>query len=173
PGVLESFTNTFGQGTGSVHIAVVNGNVVQPDPSDVDGDGIDDISNVIELRSPVRVDDQFVAFDRHLPGFIPDLDGDGRGEALDLAIYSRVIGLENVVLDSGTISATRVDHIIAARLVTSKDGQAFPAVSSTQSIWYAPSLGVVRQRLDAPADDGVGRLVSDEKLVDWDGLPGM
>lgn len=169
-GVIESSTNEFAQGPSDLHVAVVNGNIVQPDAIDVDGDSVNDIANVIELRTPIRVNDQITVFDQRIPGVLPDIDGDGRMEALDLAMYSRVIGLENVVLASGTISAVRVDHFVLGRLVASRDGYKFPTVTLKQSVWYSESLGIVRQRLDSPADDGISRDVSDEKLVDVSGL---
>lgn len=172
PGVLETATNTFNGGAGSVHVAIVNGDVVQPDPEDLDGDGVADISNAIELRSPVRVNDQVVVFDRRLPGALDDVDGDGRAETFDLAAYSRVIGTEDVALDGlPTQHAVRVDHVVAGRVILSKDGQATPVISATQSVWYAEGLGIVRRRLDAPALDGVNRDITDERLTGWDGLP--
>lgn len=173
PGVLESATNTFNQGASSVHIAVVNGNIVQPDAEDIDGDGVNDISNAIELRSPVRVGDQIVFFDKRLPGAVQDIDLDGRAETLDLAVYSQVIGAEDVTLTGlPTQHAVRVDHVIAFRFVLSKDNSATPTYKTTQSIWYAPSLGVVRRRLDTPNANLVDRDISDERLTGWAGLPG-
>ncbi|MGM9491638.1 hypothetical protein [Ideonella sp. YS5] len=173
PGVTETGTNTFDTGAGSVHVVAVNGSILQPDPEDVDGDGVADVSNLVELRSPVRVNDQIVAFDERIPNLVPDVDGDGRAEFFDLAIYSRVIGAEDVALEGlPTQSAVRVDHIVIGRVVLSKDGTKLPSVSSTQSIWYAPDLGIVRRRLDAPSDDGLSREVTDERLTGWSGLPG-
>lgn len=171
-GVTESASNTFNGGATSVHVAAVDGNIVQPDPEDLDGDGVADISNAIELRSPVRVNDQVVVFDRRMPGALDDVDGDGRAETFDLAVYSRVIGAEDVALDGlPTQHAVRVDHVVAGRVILSKDGQATPAITATQSVWYAEGLGIVRRRLDAPALDGVSREVTDERLTGWAGLP--
>lgn len=172
PGVTESGTNTFDTGAGSVHVVEVDGQIVQPDPQDADGDGVADISNVVELRSPVRVNDQIVALDERIPGLVPDVDGDGQAEYFDLAIYSRVIGAEDVALEGlPTQHAVRVDHIVIGRVVLSRDGTRLPSVSSTQSIWYAAELGIVRRRLDAPSDDGLSREVTDERLTGWSGLP--
>jgi hypothetical protein len=172
PGVSESSTNTFNRGASSVHVIAANGNILQPDPQDVDGDGIADIANAVELRSPVRVNDQIVAFDERTAGAVPDVDGDGVAEAFDLAIYSVVVGAEDVLLAGlPTQHAVRVDRVVAGRVVLSRNGQKLPTVSSTQSVWYAPSLGVVRRRLDAPSDDGLSRAVTDERLTGWDGLP--
>ena len=173
PGVVETGTNTFDSGAGSVHVAAINGQIIEPDPQDADGDGVADFSNLVELRSPVRVNDQIVAFDERIPNLVPDVDGDGLSEFFDLAIYSRVIGAEDVALDGlPTQHAVRVDHVAIGRVVLSKDGSKLPSVSSTQSIWYAPGLGIVRRRLDAPSDDGLSRDVTDERLTGWSGLPG-
>ncbi len=172
PGVTESGTNTFDGGASSVHVTAVNGNIIQPDPIDANGDGINDFANLIELRSPVRVNDQIVAIDQRLSNMVPDVDGDGHAEALDLATYSRVIGTEEVDLNGPpTQQAVRIDRVTAARVVLSKDGQKLPTVSSTQTVWYAPSLGVVRRRLDQPSESGIGRDVTDERLTAWAGLP--
>jgi hypothetical protein len=172
-GVTETGSNTFDSGEDSVHVVALNGQILQPDPQDADGDGVVDISNFVELRSPVRVNDQIVALDERIPGLVPDADGDGKAEFFDLAIYSRVIGAEDVALDGlPTQHAVRVDHIVIGRVVLSKDGTKLPSLSSTQSVWYAPSLGIVRRRLDAPSDDGLGRDVTDERLTGWSGLPG-
>ncbi len=172
PGVLESATNTFNQGAGSVHVAAVNGNIVQPDAIDADGDGINDIANLIELQSPLRVNEQIVAFDERIANAVADVDGDGRGEYFDLAIYSRVVGAEDVALTGlPTQHAVRVDRIVAGRVTFSKSGQSGPTVTSTLSTWYAPGVGIVRRRLDAPSDDGLSRDISDERLTGWSGLP--
>ena len=79
-----------------MHLVVRGTSVIQPDAIDADGDGINDIDDVIELRSPVQVNDQYTAFDRRIVGALPDADGDGMAETLDLASYSRVIGTETV-----------------------------------------------------------------------------
>ncbi|MEK8032413.1 hypothetical protein AACH06_16425 [Ideonella sp. DXS29W] len=171
-GVEETASDTFDAGEGSVHVIASNGSIIQPDPIDVNEDGIPDIASAVELRSPVRVNDQFVALDKRLSNMVPDIDGDGRGEALDLATYARVIGNEDVVLSGlPTMTAVRIDRITAARVVLSKDGSKLPTVTSTISTWYAPSIGIIRRRLDAPAESGVGRDVTDERITGWSGLP--
>lgn len=171
-GVTETAGNTFNGGSDSVHVAIIDGNVVQPDAIDFDGDGIADLSNAIELRSPVRVGDQVVFFDRHIANAFSDIDRDGRAESFDYAIYSQVMGNESVALggELGTVVAVRVDFVTKGRLVLSGGGSPQPVISSTMSTWYAAGLGVVRRRLDDPAEDGVSRLVSDERLTGYSGL---
>lgn len=171
-GVNEAGTNILDSGAHTVHVAVVNGNVVEPDPADANGDGLPDYANSIELRSPVRVNDQIVVVDKRLADGIADIDGDGRKEAFDVAMYSRVIGNEDVVLDGlPTLRAVRVDRTTKARIVLSKDGKALPTYTTTYSVWYAPSVGIVRRRFESPKDDGTGTDVADERVTGWFGLP--
>lgn len=171
PGVTESSTNLLNMGAHSAHVVEINGNIIQPDAVDFDGNGAPDFADMIELRSPVRVNDQFVVVDRQLPNVMPDLDGDGRGEALDLAIYSRVIGTEDVVLTGlPTQRAVRVERTGVTRVVMSKDGQKLPSIAAITTTWYAPSVGIVRRRFDRPADVGTSREITDERATGWSGL---
>lgn len=171
-GVTESSTNLLNLGAHSVHVVVVNGNIVQPDAVDVDGDGVLDLANMLELRSPVRVNDQYVAVDHQVPKALPDLDGDGIGEALDVAVYSRVIGTEDVVLDGLPVQrAVRIDRTGVTRVVMSKDGSKLPSITAITTTWYAPSVGIVRRRFDRPTDVGAGREITDERATGWAGLP--
>lgn len=170
-GVTESGTNTLNMGSASVNVAQVNGNIVQVDPVDFDGDGVPDISNLIELRSPVRQNEQFVVIDLRLPNALPDLDGDGRGEHLDIAVYNRVIGTEDVVLAGlPTQRAVRVERTGLSRVVMSKDGQKLPTVTAIATTWYAPSVGIVRRHFDRPTDDNTGRQIIDELATGWSGF---
>lgn len=171
-GVDEHSTDLLNAGPASVHVALLNGNVVQPEPVDVDGDGAVDLANAIELRSPVRQGDQIVYFDRRLVGALNDADGDGRKESFDLAVYSQVIGQETVVLGGGLppVVAVRVDNVTKGRLVLSAGGAAQPVLTATQSTWYAEDFGVVRRRIDQPDDTGLGRLVNMETLAAVSGL---
>lgn len=172
PGVTESGTNILDSGASSTHLVVVNGNIVQPDPADANGDGVPDFADAIELRSPVRVNDQIVIVDKRQPDAIPDIDGDGRREYFDVAMYSRVIGTEDVALNGlPTLQAVRVDRTQKARVVLSKDGQALPTYTTLYSVWYAPSVGIVRRRFEKPTDDGLDKDVTDERVTGWSGLP--
>ena len=42
-GVTETGTNTYASGEASVHVVALNGSILQPDPEDVDGDGVMDL----------------------------------------------------------------------------------------------------------------------------------
>ncbi|WP_374674079.1 hypothetical protein [Ideonella sp.] len=171
-GVDEHFTNLLNAGAASVQVAVLNGNVVQPEPVDIDGDGVVDLANAIELRSPVRQGDQIVYFDQRLVEAFDDVDGDGRRESFDLAVYSQVIGRETVDLGGALphVQGVRVDNVTKGRLVLSGGGATQPTLTATQSTWYAEDYGVVRRRIDQPDDTGIGRVVSVETLVSVSGL---
>jgi len=169
-GVTESSSNTFNFGPGSVHMALVNGEVVQLDATDKDGAYVE-LDDVVELRSPVVVNDQYVLFDERSEGTFDDADGDGVSEAAEMALYVRVIGLEDVQLAGlPTQQAVRVDQVLVARAVMSKTGLAQYLFTDTFSTWYAPSLGVVRRR-QAFAGFSGGVVTSDERLTGWAGLP--
>jgi hypothetical protein len=167
-GVRETHSNLFAAGPAEQQLAVLNGQVVHSEPADVDGDGVVDITNPVELRSPVRVGDQIVFFDRRLVGVIADADGDGRAESLDFAVYSQVIGEEPVNLGGSLPDGTaiRVDQITKGRLVLSGGGPEQPVITVIQSSWYDSTHGVVRRRLEQP---GVAAPVI-ETLVSVTGL---
>lgn len=171
-GVNEAGTNILDSGAHTTHVAVVRGSIVQPDPADANGDGLPDYADAIELRSPVRVNDQIVVVDKRQPDAILDMDGDGRREYFDVAMYSRVIGSEVVELSGiGSLQAVRVDRTTQARIVLSKDGTKLPTYTTLYSVWYAPSVGIIRRRFEKPADSGSGKDVTDERATGWSGLP--
>ena len=128
--------------------------------------------NVTELRSPVKVNDQYVSFDKHIADSGADLDGDKVNDALDMAIYSTVIGEEAVDLPNRRqVKAVRVDMHLRARATLSKTGTTSPVYDAVQSTWYAPGVGVVKTRIDEP--NRIANLpnrVVTEILENWDGV---
>lgn len=128
---------------------------------------------VTELRSPVRVNDQYVSLDKHLADGGSDLDGDKVNDALDMAVYARVIGEEMLDLPNRRqVKAVRVDMIVRARATYSKTGTASPLYESTQSNWYATGLGIVKTRTEEPnaIDPSIPNRIVTEVLQNWDGL---
>jgi hypothetical protein len=121
-----------------------------------------------ELRTPVRANDQMVLFDQHVANSGIDADGDGRQDALALAIWRVVVGNESVSLPdlAGTMPALRVDTFVTAR-VTPSGGSAPQTATSQVSSWYAPGLGVVRT---ATAGTAGRPLDGEELLLGYDGL---
>ena len=128
--------------------------------------------DVIELRSPVKVNDQYVSVDKHIADGGADLDGDNVNDALDVAIYSTVIGEEAVDLPNRRqVKAVRVDMHLRARATLSKTGTTSPVYDAVQSTWYAPGVGVVKTRVDEPNRmAGLPNHVVTEILENWDGV---
>ncbi|MDG4871010.1 hypothetical protein P8631_23730, partial [Guyparkeria sp. 1SP6A2] len=71
---------------------------------------------------------QVVAYNKRVEG-VADLDGDGRPESLDVAIYTRVIGTEKIETALGEqLEAVLVETHVVERVIYSKTGQAGPVV---------------------------------------------
>jgi hypothetical protein len=128
--------------------------------------------DVIELRSPVKVNDQYVSVDKHIADSGADLDGDKVNDALDVAVYSTVIGEETVDLPNRRqVKAIHVDMRLRARATYSKTGTTSPVYEALQSTWYAPGVGVIKSRVEEPNNNvGLPNRVVTEILENWDGL---
>lgn len=168
-GVTETSAGIFLEGTDSIAVSIVGGsvNVQLTDPL---GIGAGQTVVFPELRSPVRVDDQYTQLElRNVSA--GDLDGDARDDFVDIAVYSRVIGMEDVTLPElgRTVSALRVDMTQIARVTGSFDN--VPSIiSAVQSTWYLPGVGVVRRKLTDTSATGAGTITYDEQLYSWDGV---
>jgi hypothetical protein len=129
---------------------------------------------VTELRSPVVVNDQYVSLDRHIVNGGADFDSDNINDAVDVVMYSRVVGEELVELPNGNqIKAVRVDLTTRIHLIGSKTQTVIENIEQIESNWYAPGLGVVKTRWTEPnRNDGIVRNgIMTETLLSWDGLP--
>lgn len=163
-GVVEA-SDSYGEQTvtlrgGEVHVA---GSVPLPDGRVVRIDQL-------ELRSPVRLDDQFVIFDQTISNSGVDVDGDRVNDAVDIAIYSRVIGEEVLDLQNRPQTPSiRVRTVLQSRFKQSRTGTYSEASTSTIDTWYSDDLGIVMQRTDVP--DGLGtRSIRTEQLFNWDAV---
>lgn len=156
-GFDETSTNVFNAGNDSAVI------VLGPDSVTTDGD--------LELRSPVQQNDQYTLFSEHVADIGVDVDGDGRNDAGDVAIYRVVVGLEQVAPENlPALQAVRVDTVGLSRVTLTSDGSTSPAVEVVrQSTWYAAGIGIVRQRLTVLNASG-SEQVNDETIVSFDGL---
>ncbi|MGM9481361.1 hypothetical protein ACS5PN_09245 [Roseateles sp. NT4] len=122
----------------------------------------------IELRSPVRANEQIVMIDQRIEQTGLDVDRDGKIDPADVAVWRTVVGNETVNLPfrSEPVTAVRIDTTTVVRVVPS-GGAAAQTVTQKLSSWYAPSLGLVRE---AAAGSGGGRaLDSDQTLLGYDG----
>lgn len=109
------------------------------------------------LRSPVRAGDQILAFNKRVTG-IPDQDGDGRTDSLDIAVYTRVIGSERVDTAMGEkVDAVRVETHVVQRLLYSKTGQPGPVQDIVAVEWFARGLGWVGREQPTFTADGQQR----------------
>jgi len=167
----EIASNALNQGDDVSVVSVAGGTVSMVGSLDLTGTGAAVIQNPAELQSPVRQGDRYTLIDQHLDAVVDDLDGDGKKEALDIAVYRQIGGMEDVALENiGTVSALRADLVLISRVRASASGSYLPMVTATQSTWYREGVGVVRMRLDSPNDAGTDRQITDERLVRWDGL---
>lgn len=127
--------------------------------------------DLIELRSPVRVNDQYTSFDRRVDSG-SDFDGDKVNDPVDVAIYARVAGEELVDLPNRLrVKAVRVDTVAKLRVVSGKTGVAGDVFSAAHSTWYAPGVGIVKTRTEEPNLEQPARpnRIVTEALQNYDG----
>lgn len=168
--VVESASNAFNDGAGSQLLRLVAGRIESPAAIDFAGTGSPTSFVLAELQSPLYFDGQQTFVDRHFEDGGVDLDGDGRHDALDVAIFQHVVGPETLDLRNlPTLASLRIDTVTRARFQLSRDRTYTDVVEATQSAWYVAGVGIVRQRLDMPSAT-LGREVAEEELVSWDGL---
>jgi len=163
-GTVESGTNPLNEGADTQVVRASAGTVTA-----TVGSG-DSALTFIELRSPIRQNDQYTLLESYGLDLGSDVDGDKKNETADIAAYRRVIGLEDVVLPNlPTQRAVRVDTVLLTRAHLSSTGQATDVIEVTrQSTWYVSGVGIVRNRL---VDHSSGTdVVTDELLTRWDGV---
>lgn len=137
------------------------------------GTGSSEVVAVTELRSPVRINDQYTQYERSDVPMGSDIDGDGQADIADVAIYSRVVGDESVELPelARAVVALKVETTALVRVKNSSNNAQPPVGTLVQSQWYAPGIGIVRRTLSSPTTNGsVGPLAYDEVLFNWDGV---
>lgn len=137
------------------------------------GIGSSEVVGITELRSPVRVNDQYTQYERSDVSLDTDIDGDGHADVADVAIYARVIGNEGVELPelARTVIALKVETTALVRVKNSSNQTQTSVGTLVQTQWYAAGIGVVRRTLSSPTTNGsVGPIAYDEVLFSWDGV---
>jgi hypothetical protein len=173
-GVLENGSNAFNGGPDTAGpLRFEGGSYKYTEHISLTANAPAQTVDVIELRSPVKINDQYVGLDRHIADGGVDLDGDKVNDALDVAMYARVIGEEVLDLPNRRqVKTVHVDITLRARVISSKTGAPSPLYEAVQSNWYAPGLGIVQTRGTEPntIDPTAPNRVVTEILQNWDGL---
>lgn len=128
--------------------------------------------SVVELRSPVRRDDQVTLLDQAGIALAEDLDNDKKTDTIDVGAWSRVIGNEDIDLPEmgKTMRALRVDVTVVSRVQMSSKATPEATKTVVESTWYAPDLGVIRRSTSTTTSTGTTNVQTDERLQYWDGV---
>ena len=173
-GILESGSNPFNDGADTSGPVRFEGGAYKYAQSiALSAASPAQLVDMTELRSPVRVNDQYVSLDKHIADSGADADGDKVNDAVDIAAFTRVVGDELLDLPNRRqVRAVRVDTTVRARVILSKTGSAGPLYEAVQSVWYAPGIGIVKSSLDEPDSKGpeLPHRIVTETLENWDGL---
>jgi hypothetical protein len=150
-------------------VTITGGVVAVAQRVDFSGKGHVEAFDVVELRSPVRQGDQYTILDRRYTDTAIDADGDNKADALDVAVYARVIGIETITPPNlPSMQAVRVDTTVLSRVVYSSSGQPSPTVQATLQTWYVAGIGIVRQLGTTPNATGSATVTTDELITAWD-----
>jgi hypothetical protein len=170
--VTEQASNLFNTGADSSTVQASAGSVTEPASLQPVSSIAADHSDGLQLRSPVLINDQYTLYDRHFDDGGTDVDGDGIKDALDVAIWNRVIGAETITLPNRRqIQAIRVDTTLRERVTFSKTGLYSDTVDVVQRRWYAKGLGIVQMQLEQPGPNVPSvHQITTEQLDTWDGL---
>ncbi|MBB4844498.1 hypothetical protein HNP55_003042 [Paucibacter oligotrophus] len=164
-GVVEQASNAGNKGSSSKELLLSGQEIRSIELLDLAGNGKPQSIQWPELRSPVRAGDQYTLLDSTLIELPKDLDGDGKNDAVEVAVYARVVGSE--VLPSqrfGPLDSVRVDTFIRARAKLTLSKIEAPVVEARAKVWYVQSLGIVRQTIEEVPDTNGLRRVYTEQL---------
>lgn len=170
-GMTESVSNLFDEGADSGRVYVAGGSIkleqtLQFTPTPAGSVPVTDT----ELNSPVLQNHQYTVLEKNNISSGTDADQDGKIDLMDVAAYRTVVGNETVNLPNmPAVTALRVDITNLFRVTYSSNGKYSDVVKISQSAWYAPGIGLVRQRIVSPTNSGIDE-VADEVLVSWDGV---
>jgi hypothetical protein len=165
-GIVELHTNLFKSGGGAVGLALDGAGVRLIEAFSLGGSAPVEVLDSLELRSPVRLNEQTTVLDRRITDSGIDADGDGKPETIDIAAYRQVIGIETVTFPYlANFQALRVDFVTLARAKLSSNNFVGPVIRIVQRTWYAEGIGVVkreREEPDATVTPNGTRLISEE-----------
>lgn len=162
-----SGTNPGNEGADSIRLQFTAGQLQQIEALQFGPKQAAEEVRITLLRSPVRVGDQILAYNKRIEGF-PDGDGDGKTESMDIAVYTRVIGAEKLstAMDE-QLDAVRVETHVLMRTLYSKANEFGPVEKIVGVEWFARGLGWVGR--DQPSTTADGRIrMGAERLVGAD-----
>lgn len=116
------------------------------------------------LKLPLVTGDRWTLIDKTLTNV--DLDGDGRPETITLRVEATVVGYETLGVEGTSYSAVaHVQTVLNQSIRMASSGQTLTA-TTTSDDWYAPDVGLVRNRLSS---SGTGQTAStvDSRVVAW------
>jgi hypothetical protein len=164
----EASSNSLNVGQDATTVSHVGGEVHALSRLDL-GNGQPVVLDQLELRSPVRVNDQYTTLDQVGLDLGVDVDSDGKNDVADVAIYSRVLGDEPVELTNWPQAPTvRLRTTVAVRIHGTR-GQVVTE-SATLDVWYAVGVGPVRRVSNTPGSVAGTRVVDTETLDNFDGV---
>ncbi|MCV2370108.1 hypothetical protein [Roseateles oligotrophus] len=147
-GLVESEINGADNDVSTTKLEVKDGLIIASGPTGLPGTSDTDALASTELRSPVRQGDQYILLERDYANSGLDADQDKKEDVLTIAAYRRVMGNESVTLtDDSTLTTVRVDTIALMRFKRSSDGVLTPVMKLTESVWYAPRIGIVQKKI--------------------------
>jgi hypothetical protein len=170
-GIREDASDRYGDGPDRGTPVVIDaGAIKQRDVIELVEGGASEAFELVELRSPVRVNDRYVALDKHLDNAGIDLDGDRINDAVDVAMWAQVVREETLDLSNRLgVKTVRVDTTVKLRAQYSTDKKYSDVVEVRVSNWYAAGLGIVKSRLDSPNSNvPTVREIVEETLVNVD-----
>lgn len=172
-GVREDSTNAFKEGpdTSSSPVILQSGAIRQQIAIKLADGAKPLVLDFVELQSPVRTNDRYVAADRRIADVGIDADGDKKNDSMDIAVWVQVIGEETLDLPNRTgVRTIHTETTIRARVVLTT-GVLGRIVEERLSIWYAAGIGPVKVRRDNshPSMDNV-RVIDEETLLTYDGI---
>ncbi|WP_431262851.1 hypothetical protein ACQ859_22575 [Roseateles chitinivorans] len=167
--VFETATNAGNRGADQVTLRVESGTVTADEGLDL-APGLRVLIQRTELKSPVRAGEQYNIHDRRIEDVGIDVDGDRRNDAMDVAVYARVVGWDTVALPSlPSVRALRVDTTLLTRVRGTVTNLWSDVTRIETKAWFAEGLGMVQLQSDVPAMNGKGATRTVETLLGFDG----